>query len=272
MGTGCVLVALASIVMISLLRYEVTKRCIEAIFERTQAAFELVVVAVDCEEEMRRYFDDLQGKNENLKVLYIKSGLGTTGSRNVGIQVCSGDYIVFMDNDVLVSRGWLTGLERVAEGSSDIGLVGAKILRENGEVYYCSKYMGAKLEGGRVVEIGLQKLKTYGGDDPEVNIEEEVVWYPTTTLLVKKEVIERVGGFDEYLFLVNEDKDLCLRSRKAGYKIIYAPSVEVVHLHNYKTVDRKGKYHSKYRLRMDYIERDNRNFEKRWGLKLSDTW
>ncbi len=264
--------ALASIVMISLLRYETTKRCIGAIFERTQATFELVVVAVDCEEEMKGYFDDLQRKKENLKVLYIKSGRGTTGSRNVGIRSCSGDYIVFIDNDVIVSKGWLRGLERVAEGSSDIGLVGAKILRASGEIYYCSRYMGAKLDGGRVVEMGLQKMKIYRGDDPEVNMEEEVVWYPTTTLLVKKEVIERVGGFDEYLFLVDEDKDLCLRAREAGYKIIYAPSVEVVHLHDYKTVDWKGRYHSNYRLRMDHIEEDNKNFEKKWDLRLVDKW
>ncbi|MEE8167455.1 MAG: glycosyltransferase family 2 protein [Candidatus Hydrothermarchaeales archaeon] len=263
---------LASIVMIALLRYETTKRCIESIFERTMAPFELIVVAVDCEKKMREFFEDLQRKKKNLKVIHIKSGLGTTGSRNVGIRACSGDYIVFMDNDALVSEGWLGKLERVAESSPDIGLVGPKILRKSGEIYYCSKYMNAKVEGGKVVEMGLSKTEVYSGDDPEVNRQEEVVWYPTTTLLVKREVIEKVGGFDEAFFLVDEDKDLCLSAREAGYKTIYAPYAEVVHLHDYRLVDRHNTYHKNFRLRMDLIEKDNKNFEKKWGLRLVDIW
>jgi GT2 family glycosyltransferase len=99
----------------------------------------------------------------------------------------------------------------------------------------------------------------------------EVPWYTTTALLARREILFAVGGFDDIaagrgIFIANEDKDLSLSVRKAGYKIHYCPEAEAIHNHDYSKVDRKDAYHSQYRLRMDQIKKDTQYFLDKWGI------
>jgi len=80
-----------------------------------------------------------------------------------------------------------------------------------------------------------------------------------------------VGGFDDVvdgrgIFIANEDKDLSLSVRKAGYKIHYCPEAEAIHHHDYSKVDRKDAYHSQYCLRMEQIQKDTQYFLEKWGI------
>ena len=68
------------------------------------------------------------------------------------------------------------------------------------------------------------------------------------------------------IFIANEDKDLSLNIRKEGHKIYYCPDAETIHNHDYSKVDRKDAYHSKYRLRMEQIERDTEYFLNKWSI------
>ena len=71
---------------------------------------------------------------------------------------------------------------------------------------------------------------------------------------------------DKGIFIANEDKDLSINIRKAGYKIYYCPNSEAIHNHDYSKVDRKDSYHSRYRLRMEQIARDTEYFLNKWGI------
>ena len=68
------------------------------------------------------------------------------------------------------------------------------------------------------------------------------------------------------IFIANEDKDLSMNIRKAGYKIYYCPDSEAIHNHDYTKVDRKDSYHSRYRLRMDQIAKDTEYFLNKWDI------
>jgi GT2 family glycosyltransferase len=266
---------LTSVVIISAERGTDTRRCVESIMENTAEPFEIILSDVGSTEETREIITALETTHRNLHVIYNRESTGTTGQRNQGIFFSRGNYLVLMDNDVLVLPGWLKHLKQTAERDRRVGAVGAKLLKAQVErVYYCGCHTITLERNGRVYGIGLNRsgeMADLERHDRLVLKGGEVPWYTTTALLARRDVLFRVGGFDDVvsgrgIFIANEDKDLSLSIRKAGYKIYYCPEAEAIHNHDYSRVDRKDVYHSKYRLRMEQIKKDTLYFLKKWSI------
>jgi len=266
---------LTSVVIISAERGKDTRRCVESIFEYTPEPFEIILSDVGSDGETLDVITALEDAHENVHIIYNKQSTGTTGQRNQGIYFSRGEYVVIMDNDVLVLPGWLKHLKEIAARDERIGMVGAKLLKaEVEDVYYCGCLTITLEKHGKVYGIGLIRsgdMATLKRHDPVVMKGGEVPWYTTTALLAKRRVLFEVGGFDDVvngkgIFIANEDKDLSLNIRKAGYKIYYCPDSEVIHNHDYSKVDREDSYHRKYRLRMEQIARDTEFFLNKWGI------
>ena len=266
---------LTSIVIISAERGPDTTRCVEAIYANTSEPFEIILSDAGSSKETIDTIAALEAQYSNLHVIYNKESTGTTGQRNQGAYYAKGSYLLFMDNDVLVLSNWLKHLKRTAEKHKAIAMVGAKLLQTDAEtVYYCGCHTITLEKKGKVYGIGLNK------EGPMANLKKadmlvmqggEVPWYTTTALLVKREAFFAIGGFDDMsdgkgIFIANEDKDLSLSIRKGGYKIYYCADAEAIHNHDYSKVDRKDAYHSKYRLRMEQIEKDTRYFLNKWDI------
>ncbi len=266
---------LTSIVIISAERGNDTRRCVESVFENTPEPFEIILSDVGSGSETLEIITALEDSHKNLHVIYNRQSTGTTGQRNQGIHFSRGGYVVFMDNDVLVLPGWLKHLKETVKKDERIGMVGAKLLKTEVEnVYYCGCHTVTLEKEGIIYGIGLTKsgrMADLKRHDPLVMRGGEVPWYTTTVLLIKRKALFGVGGFDDMvdgkgIFIANEDKDLSINIRKAGYKIYYCPLSEAIHNHDYTKVDRKDSYHSRYRLRMEQIDRDTEYFLNKWGI------
>lgn len=266
---------LTSIVIISAERGPDTARCVEAIYANTPEPFEIILSDAGSSKETIDTIAALEDQYKNLHAIYNKESTGTTGQRNQGAYYARGAYLIFMDNDVLVLSHWLKHLQRTVEQHKEIAMVGAKLLTTDAEtVYYCGCHAITLEKEDRVYGIGLNK------EGPMANLKKadmlvmqsgEVPWYTTTALLVKRQAFFAIGGFDDIadgkgIFIANEDKDLSLSIRKGRYKIYYCADAEAIHNHDYSKVDRKDAYHSKYRLRMEQIEKDTRYFLNKWAI------
>jgi len=217
----------------------------------------------------------MEDAHPNVHVIYNKESTGTTGQRNQGAYYSKGKWLVFMDNDVLALSGWLKGLIEKAESNPSYGMVGAKLLSPDSQkIYYCGIHAISLEREGKTYGIGLDKdgeKATLDRYDDRAMHGGVVPWYTTTTVLVKRDVFFQFDGFDDVvegkgIFIANEDKDLSLNVIKSGYKIVYHPESETIHNHDYRKIDRKDKYHSQYRLRMEQIEKDILYFVKKWNL------
>jgi GT2 family glycosyltransferase len=266
---------LTSIVIISAERGADTRRCVESILAGTVEPFEIILSDAGSSPGTLEVIKALEDAHKNLHVIYNAKSTGTTGQRNQGIFYSRGGHVVLMDNDVLVQPGWLGPLLERSASDPRVGLVGAKLLKaEIGKVYYCGAHTITLEKGGRVYGIGLVKagpLADLNRYDASVMREGEVPWYTTTALLARRSVLFEAGGFDDLgggrgIFIANEDKDLSLSVRKAGYRILYCPASEAVHNHDYSRVDRTDAYHSQYRLRMDQIHKDTEYFLRKWDI------
>lgn len=266
---------LVSIILISAERGEDTRRCVESIFNCTPEPFEIIISDVGSSEGTKKILKELKESNSNICVICNSSSTGTTGQRNQGIHLSKGGFLVFMDNDVLALPGWLKSLKRVIQKDKKIGAVGAKLLKPDGlHVYYCAAHAVTLEKDEKIYGIGLDKgeeLSELKKDDPIAQVEGEVPWYTTTTLLVGRDAVYKCGGFDDKreekgIFIANEDKDLSLALRREGFRIWYCAESETIHNHDYSKVNREDRYHKAYRLRMDQIEKDTLYFVKKWNL------
>ena len=158
-------------------------------------------------------------------VVYLRNetNCGFIASCNRGAEKARGKYLIFLNNDTLVRRGWLTALLDTFSQESGAGIVGSKLIYPDGRLQ----------EAGGVIwqdASGWNYGKFDDSEKPEYNYLREVDYCSAAALMIPKALFHSVGGFDSrYAPAYYEDTDLAFKVRQAGYKVLYQPLSEVVH-------------------------------------------
>ena len=146
-------------------------------------------------------------------------------SVNMGLRAATGDYIVVMNDDVFVQEGWLDAMLEALD--ADIGIVGGKMLYPNGKVNLCGGIIVWENNDVRTLHLFLNR----DGNDPIVNEGVKEVDYISGALfLIPRLVIDSIGFFDEQFTFNFEETDYCCRIRQKGYKVIFTPRCNAIHL------------------------------------------
>ena len=149
--------------------------------------------------------------------------LGFIGTCNRGAEMARGEFVVFLNNDTIVSQGWLEAILRVFHEHADAGLVGAKLVYPDGRLQEA---------GGIVWRDG--SAWNWGRDDnpdrPEYNYVREADYCSGACVAIPVELFRELGGFDtRYAPAYYEDADLAFAVRAAGRKVYYQPAATIVH-------------------------------------------
>jgi tetratricopeptide (TPR) repeat protein len=128
-----------------------------------------------------------------------------------------------LNNDTLVTPGWLNTLLETAEGDDNVAMVGAKLLYPDNSVQHAGVVFN---QAGKVYH----QYRYFYRDHPAVNKTREFQVLTTACLLIRTSVFLQVGLFDENFRNGFEDVDLCLRVRQLGYRMLYNPNCVVYHL------------------------------------------
>jgi ADP-heptose:LPS heptosyltransferase/glycosyltransferase involved in cell wall biosynthesis len=144
---------------------------------------------------------------------------------NLGAAAASGDVLLFLNDDVeMTAPGWLAPmLEQVLR--PEAGVVGARLLYPDGRVQHAGLYLaeGHGRHAFRFAEAGDLGPFGIGG------VAREVAAVTGACLMVRRDLFERLGGFDEAHSVINNDMDFCLRARAAGHAVIYTPHASMIH-------------------------------------------
>jgi len=191
-------------------------------------------------------------------LIYIsnKENLGYSGTANVGIKKARGKYITTINSDILLDSNWLKETRNIFERDQKIGLVGAKLIFPDTGLI---QHMGAKY--GKDIVINVNKMLK--ADDSATNYEMEVESISDALATFPKELIVKIGGYDESFYNSHDDLDLCLKIKEFGYKVLYSPHIIGYHVTSASADFRYLKenegasiFFNKWRERLKYEEKD----------------
>jgi O-antigen biosynthesis protein len=210
--------------------YALTKKCLESISENTEIPYRLILIDNASSGETACYLEKISTDNNKVVLIKNKENLGFPKAVNQGILLSKSPYLCVLNNDTEVYKGWLSEMIKVAESDAGIGIVNP-----------ASNNTGHP-----------KPLNAFSGEHIEISA---CIGF---CMLIKREVIEKVGNFDEIFSPGNfEDTDFSRRAVKAGYKCVIAKGAYVYHVQNTgfkKIKDRDARFENNLDI-----------FNKRWG-------
>ncbi len=203
---------------------EDTIECLNSLKKVIYDNFKLLVVdnasSDGTKEEVQKQFSDVE-------YILNATNLRFAGGNNVGIEYAlskNADYTLLLNNDTTVDPNFLAELVTTAESDNQIGIVGPKM-------YYYNEphriwYAGGKIEWwkGWISHIGVREI-----DNGQYDQTKGTDFVSGCCILVKREVVEKVGMLDTAYYIYGEDVDWCARASRAGFQIIFEPTAKIWH-------------------------------------------
>ena len=264
-----------SIIILTHNQLEYTKKCIESVFTHTKEPFELIVVDNGSTDGTVEYLEtevggqrteggrrkaedgrrktDVRRQRSEIRIIKNKENLGFAAGNNQGMGAAKGVYILLMNNDIVVTSGWLEHLISCAERSPRIGIVGPMSNYVSGpQLVKDVTYNITTLDG--LDDFGAEFSKKYTGKA------ERILRVVGFCMLIKRAVISKIGGMDGRYGLGNfEDDDFSLRATLAGFESWIAKDCFIHHFGNRTFIGAK----------IDYRESLHKNweiFKGKWGM------
>lgn len=212
-------------VLISIINYNSTSHSLECLKSLKSLDYKdyKVYIADNASKEdvspIKKQFPDVIF-NQN------KENLGFTGAHNQAFNYAIKNkikYVLLLNPDLVADSHFLSELIKIAESDSSIGIVG-------GNIYSYINPNKLVTSGGYIsfiTGIGYESKRSKNNEIQELtNIHE---YFDGCCLLLRTDMLKKIGLYDEKYFLYNETEDLCIRARKAGFKIMHNPHAKVWH-------------------------------------------
>lgn len=169
-------------------------------------------------------------RKEFPQVNYIqnKANLGFGKANNIAIKQTESEFILLLNPDSEIKPGTLIYTLDYLKNHPEVGAISCKVEKEDGTIDWAS-HRGFPTPWASFLYFMIGDDKLYHLTDRSMDKPHEVDAIAGAFFLSKREILEKVGLFDEDYFLYAEDIDLCYRIKRAGFKIMYLPAVKVIH-------------------------------------------
>ena len=161
-----------------------------------------------------------------------EKNIGFARACNIAIMESRGDYILLLNPDMLIIEQCFKKMISLLNSHPKIGVVGCKLVNINKTIQksYFKKFptLFTELKEGMLIDNIYNKF--FDGKY-NVNGKIEVAWLIGGCMMLKKDILKKLHGFDEQYFMYGEDVDLCFRIHRLGLKIFYLPEIKMLHYH-----------------------------------------
>ncbi len=235
-----------SIIIVSYNSRSLIEQCLVSI---NKAIFgintEIIIVDNNSKDGSKEY---LSSNFPGVKLIFNNENLGFAKACNLGYKNSSGEYILFLNPDTILSETCLTDCISFFKAHSDAGAVGVRMLDDKGKFLKESKRglpspsaSFYKLFGLTAIFPGSKTIAKYYQGHLPGNENNPVEVLSGAFMMMKRTVFEKVNGFDESFFMYGEDIDLSLRISQLGFKNYYLGKISITHLKGGSTT-----YNKKY--------------------------
>jgi GT2 family glycosyltransferase len=226
-----------SIVIVNTNELHHLRRCLPAIDRQAYPNYRVLLIDNNSTDGSLEW---VRLNHPGVQIVENGRNLGYAGANNVGFQHAAGDYVAVLNPDTEVAADWLDLLVEVCESDSTIGLATPQVL-------HMDRPAAVNACGNDVTYTGLTFCR--GLDQPAEDFEqvEDVPAVSGAAFVIRKSVLDQIGGFDESFFVYYEDTDLSLRAQLAGYRCVCVPAAKVLHKYVFKLSPRKCFYQERNR-------------------------
>lgn len=233
---------LVSIVVVNHNGIDFVDACLKSILDSSYNNFEVIFVDNGSTDGSLEYVKRRFGTDSRLKFIENHTSLGPAVGRNRGGRLAKGKYLIFLDNDTRVDNNFIAELIKVLEADNSIGAAQAKLLRMGTDnLYDCAgDYLGP---------LGFLIERSRGAKDTgQFDYISDILSAKSAASIIRKELFDKTGGFDEDYYMYLEETDLSWRVWLAGFRVVFIPGAKVYHAFNTPKKDFR-RYYPKYVVR-----------------------
>ena len=223
-----------SIIIVNYNVKEFLQNLIHSIFKSAlNISYEIIIIDNASDDGSVEFIKD---KFPEIKLISNEKNLGFSKANNLGLKIAKGKYLLLLNPDALLREDTLQKMMEFFRNTPDAGLAGCKILNPDGSLQLACRrsFPGpwtsfCKVTGLSTIFPRSRIFARYNLTYLDENQSYEVDAISGSFMMMKREVYEKVGGFDEEFFMYGEDLDLCYRIQKAGYKVYYVHDTQIIH-------------------------------------------
>ncbi|WP_164472821.1 glycosyltransferase [Cohnella candidum] len=238
---------LTSIVIATFNKLDYTQQCISSIREYTEpGTYEIIVVDNRSTDGTVEWLQS----QPDIRAILNDENFGFPKACNQGIEISTGDNILLLNNDTIVTKDWLTNLLTSLYSSPEIGAVGS--------VTNSCSY-------GQAIPVTYNSLAEMQAFAAELNVSDPSAWEERLKLigycmLIKKSILDEIGLLDERFTPGNyEDDDISLRIRLAGFKLLLCRDTFIHHYGSVSFRDAPPQY-------IQLMQNNRQKFHDKWGF------
>lgn len=220
---------------------------------------EVLIADNDSTEEETKVYLAKVATHPRVRVVPCPGPFNFSKINNLAAAEATGELIGLMNNDLKVlDPDWLSAMVRHAV-RPDVGIVGAKLLYEDGTIQHAGITLGISLAS----HLYKSAPSSAEGRDGRLSLTQDVSGVTAACLLIRRDVWDQVGGLDEDFPVAYNDVDLCLKVRAAGYRILWTPDAVLYHLES------KSRGKDTAPEKRERLDQDKQRLIDRWGDLLS---
>jgi GT2 family glycosyltransferase len=240
-------------------------RCLDSIYRNTNGiTFEVIVV----DNASRDQSPEMVRKGfPRVRLIANAENRFFTRAHNQALEIAQGKYFLILGSDTEIPPGTLKGLVRFLDAQPDVGAVGCREIWPDGTV----ERIGSLFSTPQMEIIESTQLHSVAWVRPFVNRYRIVDWDRDTSrevdvltdcfLMVRKELLQRISGYDEQFLLYYTENDLCLRIWQSGYRVFLNADYIYVH-HRHQSTKQEGQTY----IRKIYAQDRLRYYRKHFGV------
>lgn len=214
---------MVSIIILSYNTKELLRECLKSLYKNIKGVDPEVIVvdnaSTDGSVEMVR------NNFRNVVLVENKKNVGFSKGNNIGAKIAKGEYLLFLNSDTEVRDNGLLEMLEFLETHPGVGILGGRLRNNDGSlqksagVFYNLFNVFLMLFGGERIGM-LRKSPSHIM---------QVDWVSGAFMMIRKELFEKLKGFDEKLFMYMEDMEICFRAKKLGFSTFFYPNVNMLH-------------------------------------------
>lgn len=217
-----------SVILVTYNSADYIEKCLRSVINQTHGlGCQIIVVDNHSSDETVEIIKRFQ----NIQLFQNTENVGFARAANAGIQHAGGQYVLLLNADTLVKEGAMLTLLKKLQTNAKVGIAGGRLENPDGSLQYS---MGkfptiTNLLFDRVPVINLLWPVYFQRHAEYYQKDQHPDWVAGSFFMIRREVINSIGLFDEKYFMYMEEVDFCYRAKKAGWLVGFYPAAAITH-------------------------------------------